>query len=181
MLGFGQAPTHKSDIQITPSVSSNKQSFVLIFEGLQVDVPPGKSLTPMPTRLLQLAFPLKDGSTGVEIRFAVEGHVFTEEGVTGTLVFSVNGQSIVADFPANLDKDYVQELKSKAPTASECRISVLLLAGRDSKNSDSGGYLNATSLTATIQPSTKKQSSLRRKGRRKGVRLGEGKGAMSKY
>jgi hypothetical protein len=158
MFGFGQAPTHTSDVQFGLAVSSDKQTFDLTFDNFEVAVRPGKSLAPMATRLFHLALPLEDGSTGVEIAFAIQGAVLTLEGATGTMVFSVNGQSIVADFPANSDKEYVQELKFKAATASECRLGVFLVAGRDSKNSNAEAYLNVTSINATIQPSTKKKS-----------------------
>ena len=155
MSGFGRAPTYKSELGFTFVAADDKQSFVVLFDNLEVDVPRDKSLVLTATRLFHLALPLEDGTTGVEISFYVEGSIFTQEGATGTLVLSVNGQSIVVDFPGNSDTNYVQELKLKAVTASECRLSVLLLAGGDSKNPNSQGYLNATSIGARIQPSTK--------------------------
>jgi hypothetical protein len=154
MTGFGKVPTYKSELGSTFIVAEDKQSFAMLFDNFELEAPPAKSLALTATRLLQLAIPL-EVTTGVEIGFYIEGHVATEEGATATLVFSVNGQSIVADFPGNSDTDYVQELKLKAATASECRLGVLLMIGRDSKTPNWQGYINATSIGATIQPSTK--------------------------
>jgi hypothetical protein len=153
MFSFGQVPTYHSDVQFDLGVSPDKHAFTLTFGNLQVAVQPGKSSAPMATRLFYLALPLEDGGKGVEIAFAVSGAVATLEGATGTMVFSVNGQTIVADFPANSDQSYVQQLTFKAETASECRLGVFLLAGRDSNNSNAEAFLNVTSIDAGIQPS----------------------------
>lgn len=153
MFSFGQAPTYHSDVQFELGVSPDKHAFTLTFGNLQVAVQSGKSSAPTATRLFYLALPLEDGGKGVEIAFRVSGFVLTLEGATGTMVFSVNGKTIVADHPANSEQSYVQELKFKAETASECRLGVFLLAGRDSNNSNAEAILNVLSIDAEIQPS----------------------------
>jgi hypothetical protein len=154
MLGFGQAPTHKSDVQFNLAVSPDKQTFTLTFDNLQACVPPGKSSAPMATRLFYLALPLEDGGTGVEIAFSVQGYVVTRKGATGTMVFSVNGQTAVADFPGTSDTSFLQQLKFAADTPSECRLCVFLLVGQD-ENSDAQPYLNVNAIDAAIQPPKK--------------------------
>jgi len=85
----------------------------------------------------------------VEIPFAVSGNVFSQEGANGHLLFSVNDQSMVVDFPKNSDNDFVQQLNYKVGSASELRISVFLLADRDSK-SDAVVSLNVLAIDAQI-------------------------------
>lgn len=153
MFTFGQAQTHHSDAGFDLGVSPDKHAFTLTFNNLLVAVRSGRSSAPMATRTFCLALPLESGGKAVEIAFTLQGAVFTQEGATGTLVFSVNGQTMVADFPANSDQNYVKQLKFKAETASECRLGVFLLAGRDSNNSNAEAFLNVTSIDAEIQPS----------------------------
>ena len=150
MLGFGKAP-RTSDIQIGLDVSPDKQAFTLAFDGLEVAIPVGKSL-PMATRAFYLALPLEDSGKGVELTFSVQGYVTTEEGATATMVFSVNGQTTVADFPGTADKDFLQQLKFAADKPSECRLCVFLLVGGNSE-----AYLNVTAIDAEIQSPKKKK------------------------
>lgn len=145
--------SNHSDVQFDLGVSPDKHAFTLTFGNLRVAVQSGKSSAPMATRLFYLALPLEDEGKEVEIAFGVSGAVATLEGATATMVFSVNGQTIVADFPANSDQSYVQQLKFKAATAFECRLGVLLLAGRNSNNSNAEAFLNVSSIDAEIQPS----------------------------
>jgi hypothetical protein len=73
----------------------------------------------------------------VEIEFIItNAFVGTTEGATATMVLSVNGQTTFADFPANSDQGFDHVLKFTAPSASECRLNVFLLVGRDSNNPD---------------------------------------------
>jgi len=80
----------------------------------------------------------------MEIPFFVSGFVLSQEGANGHLLFSVNDQSMVVDFPINSNNDFVQQFKYKVDSASELRISVFLLADRDSK---SGAAVNLNVLT----------------------------------
>ena len=155
MFGFEKAPSHTSDVGFGLDVSPDKQAFTLTFGNLQAAVRSGGALPPMATRLFELALPLEDGGTGVEIAFTIQGFVLTPEGATGTMVFSVNGQSVVADFPGKSDQSFQQQLKFAADTPSECRLCVFLVAGRDSKKPDVEAYLNVTAIDATIQPRKK--------------------------
>ena len=79
----------------------------------------------------------------------------TTEGATATIVFSVNGQTTVADFPANSEQGFDQVLKFTAPSPSECRLCVFLLVRRDSKNSNAEAFLSAPVINAEILPRTR--------------------------
>src|SRR5262245_41444151 len=96
MSGFGRAPTHKSEVGFDLAVSPDKQTFTMTFDNLQIAVPPGKK-SPIATRVLYCALPLEDGEKEVEIAFYAQGYVYKPEGATATVVFSVNGQTTVAE------------------------------------------------------------------------------------
>ena len=61
------------------------------------------------------------------------------------MVFSVNDQTTVTDFPANSNTDFVQQLNYTTGGSAEARITVFLLADRDS-NSDSAVHVNVTAI-----------------------------------
>jgi hypothetical protein len=147
MIGFGRAPSWKSDVGFDLSVAPDKQTLTLLFDNLTVAA--GK-LRPIHTRVFDFALPLEEGGTAVEIAFFVQGYVVTHEGSSATMVFSVNGQTTVADFSKTSDTSYKQNLKFTADTASECRLCVFLLAGQD-QNSDPQAYLSVDAIDAAIQ------------------------------
>ena len=121
------APTFESDVAFTVDISSDKKAFTAAFNGLGV----------------KLAAP------DLEIPFFVQGFVLAEKGSNGHLVFSVNDQTVVADFPSGSDKSFVQQLKYKAGWSNEVRITIFLLADRDSA-SDAGVSLNVTTIDTDI-------------------------------
>jgi len=155
MLTFGQ-PTFQSDEKFDLAISDDKRALTLGFlEGFEVTVGGSKSPAPTATRAFFLVLPLEGiegGHERVEIEFfCSNAFVVTTEGATATLVFSVNGQTTVADFPENSEQSFVHPLKFTAPSSSECRICVFLLVGRDS-NSDAEAFLSASVLDAEILP-----------------------------
>jgi len=152
MFTFEQTPTYQSDESIVLSVSDDKRALTLIFSDLQTAVEGSKSLAPVSTRIFSLVLPLKGEEKRVEIEFFVSGYIFVPEGATASVVFSVNGQTAVADFTGESDKEFLQELKFAAETPSECRLCVFLLLGRDSRNADVQAYLNVSAIDAEILP-----------------------------
>ena len=105
----------------------------------------------MATRVFYCALPLEGGGKGVEIAFYVQGYVFKPAGATATMMFSVNGQTTVADFPGTSDDGFLHELKFAADKPSECRLCVFLLVGQD-KDSDAEPFLSVDTIDAAIQP-----------------------------
>ena len=75
----------------------------------------------------------------------MSGFAFSEKGANAHLVFSVNDQSSVTDFPADSNSSFVQQLKYKPGNAAEARITVFLLADRDSK-SDSAVHVTVSAI-----------------------------------
>jgi hypothetical protein len=145
---FGQAPTYNSDVEFVLAVSDDKKAFTASFSGLAVSLDP-KSSTPVVARVFTFVLPLSGALPDTEIPFFVSGFVFSENGANGHLVFSINDQTTVVDFPGNLEKDFVQQLKFKVGSASEVRLTVFLLADRDSK-SDATVKLNVLAIDTDI-------------------------------
>jgi hypothetical protein len=167
---FSQTPTFQSDEKFEPrpthavtqlDVSDDGRALTLTFSAFEVTV--GGSKSPAPTSIHAFSFvlPLEgyDNET-VEIDFHVQGFVATTEGATATMMLSVNGQTTVADFPANSEQSYLQSLKFTARSPTECRLSVFLLVGRDSTNSDAEAFLNTLSIDANIPSAPEGRSSI---------------------
>ena len=133
---FG-GPTFHSEVEFNIGISEDKKAFTATFGGLGtlgLGVSLGPGSPPIVTRVFSFALPLSGADPGMEIPFFVSGFVASEEGANGHLLFSVNDQSMVVDFPKNSDNDFVQQFNYKVGSASELRISVFLLADRDSKS-----------------------------------------------
>src|SRR5215204_2199084 len=155
MFTFGQTPTYQSDEKFDLAISEDKRALTLGFlEGFEVTVGGNKSPAPTATRAFFLVLPLEGyDDERVEIEFfCSNAFVLTTEGATATLMFSVNGQTTLADFPANSEQSFVHPLKFTAPSPSECRICVFLLVGRDSNNPNAEAFLSASVLDAEILP-----------------------------
>ncbi|HKA19580.1 MAG TPA: hypothetical protein VKN18_14920 [Blastocatellia bacterium] len=152
MFTFGKIPTYQSNDKFDLAVSDDKRALTLTFSDLQVTVGGSKSPAPMSTRVFSLVVPLEGKDERVEIEFGVSAFIKTLDGATATIVSSVNGQSTVADFPANSEQSLVQQLKFTGQSPSECRLCVVLLVGRDTKNSNAEAFLNVTAIDAEILP-----------------------------
>jgi len=126
---FGEAPTFVTWNLLLRSATN---AFTATFSGLAVSLDP-KSSTPVAARVFTFVLPLSGATPDTEIPFFVSGFVFSEEGGNGHLIFSINDQTMVTDFPGNSDQSFVQQLKFNIGSASEVRLTVFLLADRDSK------------------------------------------------
>jgi hypothetical protein len=157
MFTFGQTPTYQSDEKFDLDVSDDKRALTLSFsDGFEVAVGGSNSPTPTSTHAFFLVLPLEGDDERAEIEFiATNAFVVTTEGATATIVCSVNGQTTVADFPANSEQSFDQVLKFTAPSPSECRLCVFLLVRRDSKNYNAEAFLSAPVINAEILPRTR--------------------------
>ena len=145
---FGKAATFNSDVEFALAVSDDKKAFTATFSGLGVSLDP-KSSIPVASRVFTFVLPLSGTTADTEIPFFVSGFAFSEKAGNGHLVFSVNDQTMVADFPGNSDQEFVQELKFKARSASEVRVTVFLLADHES-TSDAQVSLNVTTIDTDL-------------------------------
>jgi hypothetical protein len=145
---FGKAATFNSDAGLVLAVSDDKKAFTATFSGLGVSLDP-KSSIPVASRVFTFVLPLSGTTADTEISFFVSGFAFSEKAGNGHLVFSVNDQTMVADFPGSSDQEFVQELKFKARSASEVRVTVFLLADHES-TSDAQVSLNVTAIDTDL-------------------------------
>jgi len=145
---FGQAATFNSDVEFALAVSDDRKAFTATFSGLGVKLDP-KSSVPVASRAFTFVLPLSGAAPGTEIPFFVSGFSLSEKAGNGHLVFSINDQTMVADFPGKSDQEFVQQLKYKAGSESEVRLTVFLLADRDSK-SDASVSLNVTAIDTDL-------------------------------
>ena len=130
---FGKAPTYNSDAGFILAISEDKRAFTATFGGFGVSLDP-KSSAPVVARVFSFTLPFSGAATEWELPFFVTGFVICEKGANAHLVFSVNDQTTVADFPGDCDKEFVQELKFKVGSASEIWLTILLWADRDLKS-----------------------------------------------
>jgi hypothetical protein len=151
MTTFAQKPTYQSDDKFDLGVSDDRKAFTLTFEEFQVTADTGRSPSPMASRFFHLILPLENDDNSGEIAFGISGAALTRDSSAATIVFSVNGKTTVTDFTANADQSFVHEVKFKPESASECRIALLLLAGRDSTKSQTGALLSVSTIDAEIR------------------------------
>jgi len=149
---FRKSPSYASgqdDYQL--SVSDDGQVFTLTFSDLQAVI--DKAMSPTAAaRLFSLVLPVDGGADGVDIFFRASGFALTTEGSTAHAVLSVNGQTTVDQFPAGIERDFVQELRFEAGPTCECGLAVSVLAQRDPANPDAAAHVNVLSVDASINP-----------------------------
>ncbi len=148
MFTFGQVAPYQSDDKFELGVSDDKRAFTVTFSDFKASFENSKKSAPSLTRVFSLIVPLEGEGKTVEIEFSVTGFILTTAGATATIVFSVNGQTSVADFVANSDQSILQKLTFAAELPSECRLCIFLLIGRDSKDPEAEAHLNVSSIDA---------------------------------
>ena len=136
---FGQGPTFNSDVGFAFDLSPDRKAFTASFSGLAAVVD-GNGSAPIATRVFSFSLPISCAEPGQEVPFFVSGFVASEKEATAHLVFTVNDQTTVTDFPADSNTDFIHQHKYLAGNATDVRITVFLLANRDSK-SDSGVHV----------------------------------------
>ena len=145
---FGPGPTFTTDVGFDIALSPDKKAFTALFSGLEAIID-GKTAPPIVTRVFSFSIPLTAAKPGQEIPFFVSGFAVAEKGANAQLVFSVNDQSSMAYLPTKSDEGFVHQLQYKATDAAEAKITVFLLANRDSK-SDAAVHLNVTAIDTDI-------------------------------
>jgi hypothetical protein len=152
MFKFGKTPSYQSDQNFNLAIADDQKTLTVTFSDFKVTIGGSHSSAPISTDLFSLVLPLEGDGEPVEIEFAIQGFVLTLEGATVSVMLSVNGQSTITDFPANSEQSFLHRLKFTASSASECRLSILLLVGRDSKDCNAEAFLNLTAVDAEVLP-----------------------------
>lgn len=154
MYTFGQIPLYQSENKFEVGVSDDKRAMTITFSDFVVQVEASKLPAPILSHVFSLVVPLEGNDKMAEIEFIISAFILTTEGATATLLTSINGQTTVADFPANTDQSFEQVLKFTAQSPSECRLSVFLLAGRNSTKNNAAAHLSVTAIDAEVLPRT---------------------------
>ena len=153
MFTFGPVPTYQGDVSFDAGVSDDKRALTLTFSDATVEVGNSPRDTALVVnRMFSLLLPLEGDGGRAEIEFTLQAGIVMSEGSTVTLILSVNGQSTVADFVAEPIEGFVQTLNFAADAPSECRLFVVLLAGRDSQFPGAAAAVSVSSLDAEILP-----------------------------
>lgn len=152
MLTFGKIAAKQGDVQFDLGVSPDNRALTFTFSEFEISVKGGKSPATTTKRVASLVLPLEGTDEKAEVEFILQGHIFTTAGATATVVCSVNGQTVVTDVSKEIQDSFVQKLSFAGKKPSECRLSVFLLVGRDSKYPDAEALLTVTSLDAEILP-----------------------------
>jgi hypothetical protein len=144
---FGDKPTFQSDDQFNYGLSDDKKAFTILFS--DVSAKSAAATTPIATRVFSIVIPVTGGNS-VKTSFFASGFVSTSKGAQGTLVFSVNGKNSVASFSPGTQQSFVQELQFGGEYVSDARMTVYLLAERDSKTADAEAFLNVTAIDTDL-------------------------------
>jgi hypothetical protein len=148
---FGPIPAYRGDVKFDADLSRDKRALTLTFsDGATVET--GGSGASMAARSFSLILPLEGNGGKAEIEFALHTGVVLQEGTTASVMLSVNGQSMVADFVTDPNQTFVQKLSFAAADPPECRLFAALLVGRDSRHPTAGAQVNFIALDAEILP-----------------------------
>jgi hypothetical protein len=155
MLTFGEVKPYQSEVAFESNLSDDKRALTFTFSDFVATVGGKKTPGSSTIRTFSVLLPLDGDDTTAEIEFISQGGVKTFEGATATIISSVNGRTVAQDFPAGSDESVQQRLSFAGAKPPECRLSIILLAGRDSKNENAEAFLNVLSIDVEILPRPK--------------------------
>ena len=137
-LAFGQKATFPL-LHFEYSANPDGKAFTVYFDDLEVTADacstkplPGHTepihpTTPVVSRVATVVIPVTGGSQ-IDTPIVVSGFAVTTEGGQATMLFSVNGQNTLVNFPKNTDRSFMETLKFSAASVPEIRLTVVLLA-----------------------------------------------------
>ena len=153
-MNFGSVPTFASDLDLLVTVSPDKQAFTVTASNAEVIVGDGQPET-IATHLFSVTIPVEGATIGTEIVMRVSGYAFVTEGATGLATITFNGQAKTELLSPVMDNEFVYEFRVNGTTASECRLSLCLVAERERDRADAISRFNVLSIDAEIhQPAS---------------------------
>jgi len=140
-------PVTSEDSTASIDVSADREALTATFADLEMDLEKGAQ-----SAGTRMVIPLTSGAKHATIAIYASGYAFTQD-ATARLVLTVNGRTVVKDFPAGTDDDFVQPIELPVIAGAEYQLS-LALEGHPAIGSDSGvaAYLNVLSIDAEITP-----------------------------
>jgi hypothetical protein len=98
----------------------------------------------------RMVMPLTGGTRNAQLTVYASGYAFTTEHTTARLSLTVNGQTVVKDFPVGADSEYVQPIELPAIAGSEYQLSIVVEVHQAAGSDDGDAYLNVSSIDAEI-------------------------------
>jgi hypothetical protein len=98
----------------------------------------------------RMVIPLTGGAQNGKLTVYASGYAITTEHTTARLSLTVNGQTVVKDFPAGTEGEFVQPLKLPAIAGSDYQLSFALEVHQAAGSDDGDAYLNVSSIDAEI-------------------------------
>lgn len=151
---FGEVPTFVSDLDLLVIVSPDRQAFTVTASNAEVIVGDGQPET-IATHLFSMTIPVEEATIGTEIVLRVSGYAFVTEGATGLATITINGRAKTEFLSPVMDNEFVYEFRVDGTHASECRLSLCLVAERERNRPDAISRFNVLSIDAEIhQPAS---------------------------
>ncbi len=151
---FSKGVTFQSDIVVDFGINPDKKAFTAIFAGLEAKIVT-KSSPPIVTRTYSFVMPLSGVKPTTAFPIYLQGYIFNQQGANGHLIFTVNDQTTVADFTEPSDRSFLQQIDFKPGTASDLRVTIVLIADRDSAT-DAAVNLSVTAVDSDTEKHKKK-------------------------
>ena len=137
-------PVTSEDSTASTAVSPDGQALTTLFSDLEADTQKG-----IQSNGTRMVMPLTDGAPNAHITVYASGYALTE-GATARLSLTLNGQTVVKDFPAGTDDEFVQQIELPAIAGSEGQLSIALEVDQTPGSDDGAAYLNVSSIDAEI-------------------------------
>lgn len=158
---FGEEPTFSSEKNVVYDLTDDKKAFeIQIVPALAAGVgTPSfdgvpKTDAPVSTRIYSAVIP----ATGKNVRtsFVVNGFGLTEAGTNTVLILSVNDQHRVTHFAPGKDQAFTAALPYRAKAVTDIRLTVVLVAERDSTHPDASALIAINDISADAALTKKK-------------------------
>jgi len=159
---FGAAPTFTSEEKVDYFLADDKKAFEIRFQtalaaGVGSPVFEGvpKTEAPVTTRVYSAVIPAR--GKNLKTSFVVNGFRVTQPGTNAMLVIAVNDKHSVTHFgTAKKDEAFTAALPYSAKAPEDIRLTVMLVAERDSTHPDASSLIAVNDISAdTVQQKKK--------------------------
>jgi hypothetical protein len=135
------------------SLSADKQAFTILFtSALEAEVgsPPTPTSLDPPVGTQAFAVVIPVSGQNIDTNFVVTAVAIVGEGAEAALVLAVNDKTTVMRFPPGIDKEVLVQLKYRAKTASDIRLTLFLLAERDQAHPKTGATVHVSAIDTDL-------------------------------
>lgn len=169
---FGDKPSFQSSDDLDFVLSPDKQAITITFGSFfeaatANDKLPAEAArrarstpatAPVVTRAFSMVLPVT-GDKPVRASLIASGFALTGADSTATLVFVVNGQHKIVRFGPNTDRSFVEKIDYRGARNSEIRMSLFLLAERNSSHPNGLSFLRVITIDTDTALAARKTAS----------------------